>query len=186
VTLILRLKIPIFENSIDQIIGVVHSKDLFNKSSTIRDVMRTVNYYPETKLSMDLLKEFVEEDMQIGIIVDEYGGTAGIVTSEDLIEELLGDIRDEYDIEENICRKIADKTFLISGRSEIDNINEKIKIDIPIGNYETFAGYVIAKLGKIPNEGEEYIIDDFKIYVIKSTQTKIDLLKVIDQRQVED
>ncbi|MCX8009737.1 MAG: hemolysin family protein, partial [Ignavibacteria bacterium] len=179
-------KIPIYENSIDNIIGVVYHHDLFKKFDSIREIVKPINFYPETKSSIDLLKEFLEEDVKIGIIIDEYGGTAGMVTSEDLIEELLGEIRDEYDIEENICRKVSENTYLISGRSEIDNVNELLNLNIPEGNYETFSGYIVDRLGKIPNEGEEYIIDYFKILIVKATPTRIDLVKVVTQNQIEE
>lgn len=178
-------KIPVYKDSIDQIIGVIYAQDLFNKFDSIQDIMKPVNFYPESKLSIDLLKEFLEEDLSIGIVVDEYGGTAGIVTSEDLIEELLGEIRDEYDVEENICRKVSENTYLISGRTELDNINEKLSVDIPEGNYETFAGYIINKLGRIPHEGEEFNIDNFRISVIKSTPNRIDLARLIEVTKIE-
>ncbi len=178
-------KIPVYKDSIDQIIGVIYAQDLFKKFDSIQDIMKPVNFYPESKLSIDLLKEFLEEDLSIGIVVDEYGGTAGIVTSEDLIEELLGEIRDEYDVEENICRKVSENTYLISGRTELDNINEKLSVDIPEGNYETFAGYIINKLGRIPHEGEEFNIDNFRISVIKSTPNRIDLVRLIEVTKIE-
>ncbi len=178
-------KIPVYENSIDNIVGVVFAQDMFTKYSEIKEIIKPINFYPETKLSIELLREFIDEDISIGVIVDEYGGTAGIVTSEDLFEELLGEIKDEYDVEENICRKVGENTYLISGRSEIENVTDTLKIEIPEGNYETIAGYIILKLGKIPAEGEEYNIDQFKISIIKSTPNRIDLVRLVELKNPE-
>lgn len=178
-------KIPVYENSIDNIVGVVVAQDLFSKFTEIKEIMRPINFYPETKLSIDLLREFIDEEVSIGVIVDEYGGTAGLVTSEDLFEELLGEIKDEYDVEENICRKVGENTYLISGRSEIENVTEELKIEIPEGNYETFAGYIINKLGKIPTEGEEFNIDNYKISIIKSSPNRIDLVRLLEVKTPE-
>lgn len=178
-------KIPVYENSIDNIVGMVVTQDLFSKFTEINEILRPINFYPETKLSIDLLREFIDEEISIGVIVDEYGGTAGLVTSEDLFEELLGEIKDEYDVEENICRKVGENTYLISGRSEIEILNEKLSIEIPEGDYETFAGYIIYKLGKIPAEGEEFSIDNLKISIIKSSPNRIDLVRLLELKSPE-
>jgi CBS domain containing-hemolysin-like protein len=178
-------KIPVYENSIDNIVGVVFIQDLFSRFTKINEIIKPVKFYPESKLSIDLLREFIDEGVSIGVVVDEYGGTAGLVTSEDLFEELLGEIKDEYDVEENICRKIGEDTYLISGRSEIENVIENLQLEVPEGNYETFAGYIINKLGKIPAEGEEFNIDRFKISIIKSAPNRIDLVRLIDIKNQE-
>lgn len=148
--------------------------------------MKPINFYPETKPSIELLKEFISEGISIAIIVDEYGGTSGLVTTEDLIEELLGEIKDEYDIDENICRRISENTYLISGRVEIDAIHENIGVQIPEGKYETIGGYIMNRLGKIPSEGEEFIIDNFKFVVIKATPNRIELVKMVELKKEED
>jgi len=173
-------KIPIYEGSLDAIRGVVYLNDLFTDFNEIVDIMKPINFYPETKPSIELLKEFISEGISIAIIVDEYGGTSGLVTTEDLIEELLGEIKDEYDVDENICRKIGENTYLISGRVEIDSINENIGIQIPEGKYETIGGYITNRLGRIPSEGEEFIIDNFKFTVIKATPNRIELVRLIE------
>ncbi|MFN4110723.1 MAG: hemolysin family protein, partial [Ignavibacteria bacterium] len=173
-------KIPIFEGSLDTIRGVVYLNDLFTEFNQITDIMKPINFYPETKSSIELLKEFLSEGISIAIIVDEYGGTSGLVTTEDLIEELLGEIKDEYDVDENICRKIAENTYLISGRVEIDTIRENIGVDIVEGKYETIGGYIMNRLGKIPSEGEEFIIDNFKFTIIKATPNRIELVKMTE------
>lgn len=178
-------KIPVYEGSIDSIKGVVYLTDLFSDFESITEILKPINFYPETKPSIDLLKEFLNEGISIAIIVDEYGGTAGLVTTEDLIEELLGEIKDEYDTDENICRKIAEDTYLISGRTEIDIVEEQFGLQIPEGKYETIGGYIINKIGKIPLEGEELYIDHFKITVIKATLSRIDLVKLTVMKREE-
>lgn len=178
-------KIPVYEGSIDSIKGVVYLTDLFSDFESITEILKPINFYPETKPSIDLLKEFLNEGISIAIIVDEYGGTAGLVTTEDLIEELLGEIKDEYDTDENICRKIAEDTYLISGRTEIDIVEEQFGLQIPEGKYETIGGYIINKIGKIPLEGEELYIDHFKITVIKATPSRIDLVKLTVMKREE-
>ncbi len=179
-------KIPIYEGSLDTIRGVVYLGDLFTEFNHITEIMKPTKFYPETKQSIELLKEFISENISIAIIVDEYGGTSGLVTTEDLIEELLGEIKDEYDVDENICRKIAENTFLISGRVEIDAIHENIGVQIPEGKYETIGGYIMNRLGKIPAEGEEFILDHFKFVVIKATPNRIELVKMVELKKDED
>lgn len=178
-------KIPIYEGSLDTIRGVVYLNDLFTDFNEIVEIMKPINFYPETKPSIELLKEFLSEGISIAIIVDEYGGTSGLVTTEDLIEELLGEIKDEYDVDENICRKIAENTYLISGRVEIDSIHENIGVQIPEGKYETISGFIMNRLGRIPAEGEEFLIDNFKFTIIKSTPNKIELIKLIELKRDE-
>jgi len=178
-------KIPIYEGSLDTIRGVVYLSDLFSDFNEIVEIMRPINFYPETKPSIELLKEFLSDGISIAIIVDEYGGTSGLVTTEDLIEELLGEIKDEYDVDENICRKIGENTYLISGRVEIDAVLDQIGIQIPEGKYETVGGYIINRLGRIPQEGEEFILDHFKFTIIKATPNKIDLVKLVELKREE-
>jgi CBS domain containing-hemolysin-like protein len=178
-------KIPVYEGSLDTIRGVLYLNDLFADFSEIVEIMKPINFYPETKPSIELLKEFLSEGISIAIIVDEYGGTSGLVTTEDLIEELLGEIKDEYDIDENICRKIGDDTYLISGRVEIDAILDQTGIQIPEGKYETIGGYIINRLGRIPLEGEEFILDHFKFTIIKATPSKIELVKLVELMREE-
>lgn len=178
-------KIPVYDGSIDSIKGVVYLTDLFSDFDSITEILKPINFYPETKPSIDLLKEFLSEGISVAIIVDEYGGTAGLVTTEDLIEELLGEIKDEYDTDENICRKIGENSYLLSGRTEIDNFEELFGIQIPEGKYETIGGYIINKIGKIPLEGEELYIDHFKITIIKASPSRIDLVKLIELKREE-
>lgn len=172
-------KLIVYEEDLDNIKGVVLAKDLFSNPKTIDQILREVKFYPETKRSIEVLNELLESKISIAVVVDEFGGTAGIVTMEDIIEELFGEIKDEYDVEEHICRRISSDTYLISGKVEIDHLNEKYKIGIPEGDYETVAGYVENRIGRIPKQGESFIIDNYDIIIVKATQTKIELVKLI-------
>ncbi len=171
-------KLPVYEDNLDNIKGVIFAYDIFELPLNINAIKREILFVPETKRSIDMLYEFLGKHISIAAVVDEFGGTAGIVTMEDIIEELFGEIKDEYDIEEDMCRKTADNTYLISGKVEIDFINEKFKFDIPLGDYETLAGYITTRIGRIPQQGEVIKIDNFNIIIIRSTSIKIDLIKI--------
>lgn len=172
-------KLPVYEDNLDNIKGVILAKDLFTNPNTIKDILRDVQFYPETKKSLEVLNEFLAQNMSIAIVVDEFGGTAGVVTVEDIIEELFGEIKDEYDVDENICRKISKDSYIISGKVEVDLINEKYHLNIPVGYYETIGGYIIEKIGKIPKQGETFLIDNFQILIIRADKVRIDLIKLI-------
>ncbi len=172
-------KLIVYEENLDNIKGVILAKDLFSNPKSISEVIREIKFYPETKRSLEVLNELLESKISIAVVVDEFGGTAGIVTMEDIIEELFGEIKDEYDVEENICRRISRDTYLISGKVEIDHLNEKYKVGIPEGEYETIAGYIENKIGRIPKQGESFLIDNYDIVIVKATHTKIELIKLI-------
>ncbi len=171
-------KLPVYEESLDHIKGVILAYDLFKKPEDIKSIVREVPFIPETKRSLDTLNELLDAHLSMAVVVDEFGGTAGIVTLEDIIEEMIGEIRDEYDEEDEVKRKIDDKTFLFSGKVEIDTINEEFELGIPEGEYETIAGFVITSLGRIPEKGEKVVIGNFVIEVMFADKTKIELVKV--------
>lgn len=174
-------KLPVYEDNLDNIKGVILAKDLFTNPETVSSILREVQFYPETKKSLEILSEFLAQNMSIAVVVDEFGGTAGIVTVEDIIEELFGEIKDEYDVDENICRKISKDSYIISGKVEVDLINEKYHLNIPVGNYETIGGFIIEKIGKIPKQGETFLIEDFQILIIRADKVRIDLIKLIQK-----
>jgi putative hemolysin len=180
-------RLPVYKDTIDQIVGVVYAHDLFKRPRSLKHILREVLFVPETKKSVDLLKEFRNKGVTITIVVDEYGGTAGLVTTEDLIEELVGEIQDEYDVEDIVCREIDDKTYLLSGRVEIDHITEQYGLDIPDGEYETIAGYILSIGGSFPRSGDSIIADGFRITIENASATKIYLIKleVIDEMEQE-
>jgi CBS domain containing-hemolysin-like protein len=172
-------KLPVYEGSLDNIKGVVFAYDLFNFPPNLQSIIREIIFVPETKRSFDMLSEFLSNRVSISAVVDEFGGTAGIVTMEDIIEELFGEIKDEYDKDEEIFRKIADNTYIISGKVEVDLINEKFNLNIPEGNYETLGGFITSKLGRIPAQGEKITIDNFELLIAKGSNTRIDVVKII-------
>ncbi|MBK9099535.1 MAG: HlyC/CorC family transporter [bacterium] len=171
-------KLPVYEDNLDNIKGVLLAKDLFKSPASIKDILREVSFIPETKKSFEVLNDFLEKRNSLAIVVDEHGGTAGIVTLEDILEELFGEIEDEFDIQEVICRRIAKDTYIISGKVEVDHINEKYNLNFEEGDYETLSGFITTKSGKIPAPGEVITVDNFSIQIIRATVQKIDLVKL--------
>lgn len=171
-------KLPVYEENLDNIRGVVYAYDLFNLPADIKSITREVMFVPETKKSYEMLNDLLDKRVSIAVVIDEFGGTAGIVTTEDLIEELFGEIKDEYDVEEYICRKIRPDTYLISGMIEIDFLNEKYDLKLPQGDYETIAGFIIKKLGRIPGQGENVVIDNLNILIARALPSKLDLVRL--------
>ncbi len=177
-------KLPVYEENLDNIKGIILAYDVFNKPAKLADIIREVAFVPESKKSFDMLNEFLAKHISFAVVVDEFGGTDGIVTIEDIIEELFGEIKDEYDVKENICRRISDGSYLISGKVEVDFINEKYDLKIPEGNYETLGGYITSKIGKIPQTQEKFTIDNFEIIVAKADHLKIDVVKLIVKEEI--
>lgn len=171
-------KLPVFEENLDNIKGIIHVYDLFNDPEHVTDIMRDVLFVPETKKSLDMLREFLDNRVSFTIVVDEFGGTEGILTIEDIIEEMFGEIRDEYDDNPDVCKKIDDKTFVVSGKIEIDFINETYELNMPDGDYETIAGYITTKIGRIPIKGENIKIDNFQFVILHASKIKINLVKM--------
>jgi putative hemolysin len=171
-------RLLIFDDSIDNIRGYVHHIDLIKKPATIREVLYPIPVIPETMNVRTLLNNFIKENKSIAYVVDEYGGTAGIVTLEDLIEEVFGEIEDEHDDDEFIEKKNADDEYVFSGRLEIDYLNEKYKLNIPEGEYETIAGYVIVNHEDIPEENETIRIDNFEITIVSAEDNRLETLRI--------
>lgn len=179
-------RFPVYETSVDNIIGIIHIKDLLkvNKDTfNLKEIMREASYVPESQKIDDIFEVLKDNNTHMVVVVDEYGGTAGIVTMEDILEELVGNIRDEYDDEEvieNTIEKISDDTYIVEGLMEIDNINDQLSIDIPDDEYETISGLVIALLGEIPEEDQNPEIDfgRYTFTVLKSNEKIIELVKI--------
>ena len=172
-------KLVVYEDNLDNIKGIVFNKDIFKPQQELQQLIREVVFVPETKKSLEMLNEFLDKQFSFAIVVDEFGGTAGILTIEDLIEELFGEIRDEFDdVNEKVAKKIDANAYLLNGKVEIDYLNEELELKIQEGDYATIAGYVTCKLGRIPMKGESFKIDNFSIQILKSDKTKIDLLKL--------
>lgn len=171
-------KILVYSENMDNIKGFIHVLDMFKFPKSISEIRRDILFVPETKKSLELLNELLDKRISIALVVDEFGGTDGIVTTEDIIEEMLGEIRDEYDEDEEICKKIENNLFIISGKYEIDRLREEFNIDIPEGEYETIAGYIITELGMIPNKKKTYKIGNFNVEIIHSSKQRIELIKL--------
>ena len=171
-------RIPVYEETIDNIKGILFVKDLLKylhakKTVKIKNIIREAYFVSENKPINELFKNLQKSKMQMAIVVDEYGGTAGIVTMEDLLEEIVGNIFDEYDEIENDYTKIDDNTFLITGNVSINNLKKILQTDIPEGEYETLSGYLINILGRLPKESENTIIETKKVdYKIEKCEDK--------------
>jgi len=175
-------KLPVYEENIDDIIGVIFAYDLFNNPEHLTEIMRPIKLVPSSQKSKDLLSEFRKSNISVAVVIDEYGGTAGMVTIEDLLEEVVGDIQDEYDTEESIVKKLGPNTYVLSGNVELDELVEdhpNIRIPVEDSEYETVAGYIISKLGRIPKVNEELLIDGNKFIISKATPSRIETVKLI-------
>ncbi len=175
-------KIPVYQDTIDDIIGVVFAYDLFSNPKSISQITRPVNLIPSSKKSKDLLTEFRQSSISVAIVIDEYGGTAGMVTIEDLIEEVVGDIQDEYDKENELIKKLSNDTFLLSGSVELDELIElhpEVALDFESGDFETVAGYIIHHTGRIPKVNEELQIHGNTFIITKATQSKLENVKLV-------
>jgi putative hemolysin len=150
---------PVFQERVDHITGVIHSFDLLlasNREQTIQPYVRPISFFPETKPIDELLLDLQRKQEALAVVVDEYGGAVGIVTVEDILEEVVGEIEDEYDTAQPLFRKVGPKAFLINARMEVDHINEFLRLGLPKGDYETLGGFVLNRLGRVPLTGESF------------------------------
>ena len=172
-------RILFYEKSIDNIIGYVHSSVMFRNPETIKPHLTNVSIVPETMSANKLLSTFIKEHRSIAIVVDEFGGTAGMVTSEDILEEIFGEIEDEHDTRETVEEKISDTEFILSGRSEIDLLNEKYFLDLPeTEEFETLAGLILYYHESIPKINSLIKVGKFHFKILKATNTKIELVNL--------
>ncbi len=175
-------KLPVYQESIDDIIGVIFAYDLFNNPKNLTEIMRPIKLVPSSQKSKDLLSEFRKSNISVAVVIDEYGGTAGMITIEDVLEEVVGDIQDEYDTEDHIMKKLSHNTFVISGGVEIEDLKEQYpEISLPeeTSNYETLAGYIIDSLGRIPKVNEELLIGTNKFIISKASPSRIETVKIV-------
>lgn len=172
-------KILIFKGNIDNIIGYVHSSDLFKQPTSLKEILHKIPIVPETKSAKDLLSQLVKEHKSIAVVVDEFGGTAGIITVEDIIEEIIGEIEDEFDSHDLVEKVISENEFVFSGRMEIDYLNEKYHLNIPESeNYETLAGFILNNHANIPKVNEIVEVPPFLFTILKASPVKIELVKL--------
>ena len=172
-------KILIYRDSIDNIIGYFHSNDLFKNPEDWKKQIRPLPIVPETMAANKLMDIFMQEKKSIAVVVDEFGGTAGIVTLEDIMEEIFGEIEDEHDNREWVARQIADNEYMLSGRLEIDTANAKFDINFPESeNYVTIAGYILHHYQKFPKLNDTIQIENYTFKVIQAHNNRIDLVKL--------
>jgi len=177
-------RMPVFKENYDNIVGVIYTKDMLsmikNRGLIIfHDLIRVPYFVPETKNVRDLLKEFKKGNIHMAIVVDEFGGTSGIVTLEDILEEIVGEIKDEYDIDESSCKKTGENTYEIDGILELDKLSETLKLDIPREeNVNTIGGFILAMSGKVPKKGEKISFGKMEFEIMKSDARKIEKIKL--------
>ncbi|MGE5354595.1 MAG: hemolysin family protein [Deltaproteobacteria bacterium] len=175
-------RVLLFDGDIENIVGYIHHQQLLNENYKLAgDHFMSVSFIPETMNAKDLLLKFIREKQNIAVVVDEYGGIAGMITLEDLTEEIFGEIEDEYDVDDNdnFEKYLGNNEYVFSGRMELDYLNEKYELlELPQGDYNTVSGMIVNSIGEIPLRGREYEIGDFKFRIIKVSKNKIDLVKV--------
>jgi CBS domain containing-hemolysin-like protein len=172
-------KILIYKDNIDNIIGYLHAFDIFSKPNDIKSILRQVPIIPESMYANHVLSLFIKQNKSIAVVVDEFGGTSGIVTLEDIMEEIFGEIEDEFDKGLLIYKNPSPGVYVFSGRIEIDFINEKYNLNLPESEeYETLAGYIIHEYENIPFEKDKILINNYMIEVLKASETRIELVKI--------
>jgi CBS domain containing-hemolysin-like protein len=170
-------RIPVYRETIDNVTGYINSKDLFKTNTDLAAIIRAVQFVPETMQAEKLLKNFIKERQSIAIVVDEFGGTSGLISIEDILEEILGEIEDEHDIDELIEKKLDSNKFVLSGRFEFEHLNETYNLQIPESEqYETLAGYILHENENIPKQKETIKTGNFKIKILRMSGSRIDLV----------
>jgi putative hemolysin len=177
-------RVPVYRETLDHIVGFVYVKDLIRlpelppTEPVVERLLRPAHYVPETKRVSDLLKEFQRQQVQSAVVVDEYGGTAGLVTIEDLLEEIVGEIRDEYDVEMEPIQQEGDGAFVFSGKVAIDDLNERLGVSIPREGFGTIGGYLLAQLGRVPAVGEQFDVDGLHIEVLEAERRRVTRVRI--------
>lgn len=172
-------RLIVFDESIDKIVGYIHQLDLFRKPGSVRDILHPILAVPESMGATDLISMFTRERKSIAWVVDEFGGTSGIVTMEDLLEEIFGEIKDEYDVEEFVEKKNSEQEYIFSGRLELDYLKEKYKLSFKEDSEsETLSGYIVEHHEKIPSSGEEIIVGNYGFEMLKVSETRIETVKL--------
>ncbi|MGZ8540448.1 MAG: hemolysin family protein [Chitinophagaceae bacterium] len=171
-------KLVVYEDNIDHLSGYIHQLDLFKNPQSIQSILLPIPAVPESMSAADLISKFSRERKSIAWVVDEFGGTAGIITMEDVLEELFGEIQDEYDIEKFVEKQIAENEYIFSGRLELDYLEEKYDFEFPENESETLSGYIINFHETIPQQKERIIVDDYEFDVISVSDTRIEMVKM--------
>ncbi|MDL2255781.1 hemolysin family protein [Parabacteroides sp. OttesenSCG-928-G06] len=172
-------KIVVYNENIDDVVGYIHSSELFKHPKDWTQQVRDVSIVPETMAANKLMKMLMEDKKSLAVVVDEFGGTSGIVTFEDIVEEIFGEIEDEHDMKSHIAKKVSEDEYLLSGRLEIDILNETFQLNIPeTDEYATVAGYILHHYQNFPKLNETIVIDKYSFKIIKVSATKIELVRM--------
>ncbi|MEN6436976.1 MAG: hemolysin family protein [Syntrophobacter sp.] len=175
-------RIPIFQDNIDNIIGTLHAKDLLpfwgRSDLTIREMVRSPYFIPETKKISEVLKDLRDNKSHMAIVIDEYGGTAGILTFEDIIEEIIGEVMDEYDAEQKLIVEHEDGSISVNARLDIEKLGDFLGVEFPEGGFESVGGFVIDLMGRVPEVNEEIMYENLQIVIEAATTRKIDRVKI--------
>lgn len=172
-------KIVVYKEDIDDVMGYIHISELFNVAEDWKKHLKPVIFTPETMLANKMMRRMLAEKKSMAIIVDEFGGTAGLATLEDLVEEIFGEIEDEHDRKRLLSREVAPGVYEFSGRAEIENINEEFGLDLKESDtYHTLGGFILENLGRLPQQGEAFEIEGHKFMIMKMSATRIELVKV--------
>jgi putative hemolysin len=172
-------KIIVFRDSIDDVIGYCHSSALFKKPSKIEQILTPIITVPETMLAKDLMVRFINERKSLASVIDEFGGTSGIVSMEDVIEEIFGDIEDEHDQDDLVEQRLNDNLYYLSARLEIDYLNEKYGWQLPVGDYETLSGLILSYAEDLPKAGQTITINPYKFVIHSTAQNRINTVRLI-------
>jgi putative hemolysin len=179
-------RIPVFTDRVFNIVGVVTAMDLLRRggeATDVRALMRPATYVPETKRIDDLLREMQKNRVQLSVVVDEYGGAVGIVTVEDIVEEVVGEIRDEHDRTPDTVERLPDGSYRVAGRASLDEVNEALEWDLPKGDFETVAGLVLATLHRIPLVGEVFRVRRFTITVLEADKRRVLAVRIVPDKK---
>lgn len=170
-------KIIVYENTIDNIIGYIHSSEMFKRTATWQDNIVKIPFVPESLQAQKLMEQFLQQKKSLAVVVDEFGGTAGIISLEDIVEELFGEIEDEHDVDDYIAKRTDDGAYLLSARLEIERVNEMFGLHLPVADeYQTIAGFILFRFKNFPKMHEVIQIDHFRFKIMKVESNKIELV----------
>ena len=182
-----RSKIVVNRDDIDNVLGYIHVSELFDPKSNWKEAIKPVIFAPETLLANKMMRRLLAEKRSMAVVVDEFGGTAGLVSLEDLVEEIFGDIQDEHDNRRLTAREVQPGVYEISGRCEIADLNETFNLDLPESDeYQTLAGFILNNLGEIPSQGDTFDIKGMTFSIIKKSATRLELIRITVNRPEED
>ena len=181
-----RSKIVVYEGDIDNVVGYIHVSELFDQNSDWTKHLQPVIFTPETMLANKMMRRMMAEKKSLAIVIDEFGGTAGLVTLEDLVEEIFGDIEDEHDRTRSVGEQLPDGSYLFPGRAEIETINEKFDLDLPESDdYQTLAGYILDRTEALPAQGDSFLLDGLRFDIEKMSATKIEQVRIHREEEAE-